>query len=87
MINDIIIGLINLFNNLINSTALITNLNEILSYLTQIEQHSATLQSYLSGAYFFVGKPLVLYVIGFSGVVFIVNITGAIIMIVGQFIP
>lgn len=87
MINDIIIGLINLFNNLINSTALITNLNEILSYLTQIELHSATLQSYLSGAYFFVGKSLVIYVIGFSGVVFIVNITGAIIMIVGQFIP
>ena len=87
MINDLIVGLITLFNNFINSTSLIINLNEMLSYLQLFENYSVDFQTYLSGAYFFVGKPLILYVIGFSAIIFTVNLAGAIIMIVSQFIP
>lgn len=51
------------------------------------QSYVSTFQTYLSSAYFIFGKPMVIYVLGFSVTIFAIKCIGALIMIVGQFVP
>lgn len=87
MINDFIIGFISLVDNFLYNLNFFTFLSDLITKMNTYTNYVSTFQTYLSSAYFIFGKPLVMYVVGFSITIFAIKVIGAIVMIVGQFIP
>lgn len=87
MINDFIIGFINLVDNFFNSLDLFSLLTDLITKMNTYQTYVSTFQTYLSSAYFIFGKPMVMYVLGFSITIFALKCIGALVMIVGQFVP
>lgn len=87
MVNDILLKLIFIFDDIISATGLLDYVQEIIVKLSTYETYIDDIQYYLSGAYFFLGKPLIIFVVGVSATVFAIKLIGAIVMIISQFIP
>lgn len=87
MVNDIIIALFEILDKLITLSGLFNLLSDLLDKLSVIQTYSNDIQYYLSGAYFFLGKPLIIFVISVATTCFLIKLIGALVMIIGQFIP
>lgn len=87
MINDIIIKLIQYLDLFFSDLTLFTKLSQLQTALNTYQSYINDFQYYLSGAYFIFGKPLIIFVVGLSATVFTIKLIGAVVMIVGQFIP
>lgn len=87
MINDIIIGIINAFDVMLTHFDLFELLQDLTDKLDLYQTYMNEATPYLSGAYFIFGKPLIIYTVGLAATVFAIKFIGALVMIVGQFVP
>ena len=87
MINDLIVSFINWVDNIYSSMGLFNALSNIITQINTYQFYINDFHYYLRGAYFILGKPMIIYVITVSGTIFIITIIGAIVNIISQFIP
>ena len=87
MITDFIIAVINAFDLMLSSFDLFEMLEDLLDHLDLYQSYMNDATVYLSGAYFIFGKPLIIYTVSLAATVFAIKLIGAIVMIVGQFVP
>lgn len=87
MLTDFIIFCINFLDSILSGMSFFDKLQSLITTLNTYQTYINDFQYYLSGAYFIFGKPLIIFVVGLSATVFAVKLIGAIVMIVGQFIP
>lgn len=87
MITDLFIKGIEFLDMMLSRLSFFTKLSDLITTLNTYQTYINDFQYYLSGAYFIFGKPLIIFVLGLSATVFAIKLIGAIVMIVGQFIP
>lgn len=87
MINDIIIKLLLVLDGLYDSLGLFDLVSDLFDKISVYENYTNDIQYYLSGAYFIFGKPLIIFLVSVGATIFVIKLVGAIVMIVGQFIP
>ena len=87
MINDLIIKLIQLFDGLYNSFGVSSLIEDLIDQASTFENYTTDFSYYLSGLYFVLGKPLVVFIVGVFALVFSIRLVMAVVNIVGQFIP
>ena len=87
MITNLFINGIEFLDGILTSLHLFSYLSDLLVKLNEYQNYITEFQRYLSGAYYIFGKPLVIYVLSCSAIVFGIKLVGAIVFIVGQFVP
>lgn len=87
MLADIIEFFVNLLDTILSHLGVTTLLNNLLGYLDDWQQYTTTFNNYLSGVYFILGKPLVLYIVGAFGVIVTIKLIMAIIHLFSSFKP
>lgn len=87
MIADILTFFVNLFDTLLSHLGLNSLLTQLVSYLDDWQQYSSTFNYYLSGLYFIIGKPIVIYIITVFAIIVTIRIVMAFINIIGQYVP
>ena len=87
MITDVIIAIINAFDLMLSSFDLFQILEDLTGQIDLYQTYMNDATVYLSGAYFIFGKPLIIYTVSLAATVFAIKLIGAIVMIVGQFVP
>ena len=87
MITDLIVALINFLDQVLEALNVFDSISDLITSLGTYQTYLNDFQNYLSGAYFIFGKPLIIFVLGLSGTVFLIKLVMAIVMIVGQFFP
>lgn len=87
MINDLIVSFIEWVDGVYSSMGLFTALSNIITQINTYQSYINDFQYYLRGAYFILGKPLIIYVVTVSGTIFVIAIIGALVNIISQFIP
>ena len=74
-------------DNILNKLGLYQKFTELIGYLDDFQQYTTEFNKYLSGVYFILGKPLVIYLITVFICIVAVRVIFAIINIVGRFVP
>lgn len=87
MLTDFIVSIITTFDNILSGFDLFQLLEDLITQLNTYQSYINEFQVYLSGAFYIFGKPLIIFVLGISGTVFLIKLVMAIVMIVGQFVP
>lgn len=87
MINDFISNIILALDNLLNEMGLYDKMDILLSYLDDYSSYTTEFNKYLSGVYFVVGKPLVIYLLSVAVTIIIIRFIFAIVNLVGQYVP
>lgn len=87
MINDFLSSIILALDHLLNELGLNDKISDLLSYIDDYSGYTSEFNKYLSGVYFVVGKPLVIYILSVAVTIIIIRIIFAIVNLVGQYVP